>query len=347
MNPTQQNQSSYGRSVFVGGIPLTTSYNELFEYLSFFGQVLELDLPRHRKTKVLRGYARATFASALGAQKLLQQNTHKLQGLDIGISLWKTQTEYLQEKDDMVGKKVHVKFPPETTEAELKAYFGPYGISENFVFKTDPYTRNPRHFCYMVFKNEDQASRVVENSPHFINNKKIVCQMSKPAHLEQQARKKKQRMARLTAHHQQNLKAAEADLLQTNDGREIDIRWAVSIPKSHELFLDYPELYSQTQQFKKRSLRQRQALGENPTKDSLCSEISTRQIGGKPSINPGSNPKLSIQFIKPTSKGYFKHRPLLAPSLGEPHQAFNLLFRVKQPGRAADRPEPYPRASLH
>ncbi|XP_058807733.1 RNA-binding protein squid-like [Phymastichus coffea] len=60
-----------------------------------------------------------------------------------------------------------------TTEAELKEYFGRYGDIESVSIKMDPYTGVSRGFAFMVFQNPKSIDKLLASGDHYINKRKV------------------------------------------------------------------------------------------------------------------------------------------------------------------------------
>lgn len=171
------------RTIFIGGIPLSTTFSQVYRYLSHWDRVLQIKLPKDRTTGLLKGYAKAVLASEDGVNRLIAHQPHIIGRLEVGIARWQTQSAYLSDKDASIGRKVYVKIPPNITEEDLKQYFGAFGPIEYLQIKTDPFTNRPRNFCYIVFCDESAANEVVSTSPHKLRQKTLLCEMSRPPHL--------------------------------------------------------------------------------------------------------------------------------------------------------------------
>lgn len=171
------------RTIFIGGIPLSATVGEVQTYLSSFDRVVRLHLPRDRTTKTLKGYARVVLASEAGVERILNRSSHRIGDLEVGVSRWLSQEEYLTRKDLLGNRKVFVKHPPSFGEAELRHYFSMFGPVVEVCVKTDPFTNRNRNFCYVIFVEEIAAREAVLSSPHSYLNKTLFCEMSKPPHL--------------------------------------------------------------------------------------------------------------------------------------------------------------------
>ncbi|KRT80568.1 RNA binding protein [Oryctes borbonicus] len=70
----------------------------------------------------------------------------------------------------------------ETTDKELREYFGTYGEIESINVKTDPSTGRSRGFAFIVFNSAEAIDKVVAAGDHVINNKKVDPKKAKARH---------------------------------------------------------------------------------------------------------------------------------------------------------------------
>jgi RNA recognition motif-containing protein len=170
-------------ALFIGGIPLQATFEELHRYLSQFDEVVSLFMPRDSHSKVIKGYAKAHMKTEEGALRTLRCPRHVLRGLEIGISQWIDKTQYLSQKDLASKRKVFVKYHPMVTEGELEQYFQQFGVISQFENKSNHITKEPRYFCYITFEDAFSAKVAADQSIHEINGKWVTCLMSKPSHV--------------------------------------------------------------------------------------------------------------------------------------------------------------------
>lgn len=62
----------------------------------------------------------------------------------------------------------------DTTEHDLKDYFGRFGIVTEVNIKHDALTGNPRGFGFITFDNEESLNYVIDNGPHMVRGKNVV-----------------------------------------------------------------------------------------------------------------------------------------------------------------------------
>jgi RNA recognition motif-containing protein len=166
------------RVIFVGGIPLATTLQTLRSYLSTFDKVEKIQLPRHKDSGVLKGYAKAVLATSEGVNRIVSHPEHVIGGLKVGIMQWIDQRTYLRKKDDEGERKVHVRFTDVHTERNLLRYFRRYGKVEDISIRTYPGTNISRNFCYITFESLVAAQATIDESPHLVANAYVHCELS-------------------------------------------------------------------------------------------------------------------------------------------------------------------------
>ena len=106
-------------------------------------------MPTDKRSGKLKGYAKAVMSTVQEAKRIASYNSLMIDGLDVGVSLWKSQSDYLSEKDDQVQRKVFARLPLNASEDKVKLYFSKFGPIERVSFKYDIITNEPRGFCYI------------------------------------------------------------------------------------------------------------------------------------------------------------------------------------------------------
>lgn len=173
----------YSNMVFLGGIPLDATRAEILEYLRGFDQVLHLEVAKDKKTKQLKGFAKAALKSSEGVDRLLVAPPLYLHGLEVGIKRWTNKSEYLKRKDQISKRKLYVKHHPSYNVQDLILHFSLFGTVCDIVEKTDHFTGQPRNFAYITFAKEEEAHAATQFG--FINEKSqyIYCELTTPSYL--------------------------------------------------------------------------------------------------------------------------------------------------------------------
>ena len=168
------------KCVFLGGLALSSVWHDVHDYLIQFGPVANLYLPYCKKTGTIKGYAKASFASADSVTRLLARSQHIIGGRCVGISLWKKKAEYAPLKAETRLRKVHVRCRGGLSENEIRDCFAGYGKVEAVDMRFDPMTQVSRRFCYVIFESVESAQEVARIRKHMFSGVKLICEMSKP-----------------------------------------------------------------------------------------------------------------------------------------------------------------------
>nr|XP_042712397.1 heterogeneous nuclear ribonucleoprotein D-like isoform X2 [Chrysemys picta bellii] len=119
-----KNQQDDGK-MFIGGLSWDTSKKDLTEYLSRFGEVVDCTIKTDPVTGRSRGFGFVLFKDAASVDKVLELKEHKLDGKLIDPKRAKA----LKGKEP--PKKVFVGgLSPDTSEEQIKEYFGAFGECE-------------------------------------------------------------------------------------------------------------------------------------------------------------------------------------------------------------------------
>jgi hypothetical protein len=171
--------SKTSRTIFVGGIPIDSTVRSIASYLSQFDAVEKIQVPKDPSTGILKGYAKAVLASTEGVKFITSQPSHFIGGLKVGILKWQNQSSYLNRKDRLTERKVHIRVPPGISKHILYEYFSCFGKVDDVVLKIHPFTKEQRNFCYVIFDSMLAAQEVVDNSPHNVLHFKLHCSISR------------------------------------------------------------------------------------------------------------------------------------------------------------------------
>ena len=168
------------RLVFLGGLPLNATREEVQEYLEQFGPLDKLILPKDVSTKKIKGYGKALFIDRAGALRALATSCHEIRGMKFGVSPWIDPTCYNQIKTEMAQRKVYVKHRPQHSKEALLAYFEQFGHVEAIDMRLSFSSNKSRNFCYVLFESDDVAHQVVTRRCHNLLGMPLVCQMCIP-----------------------------------------------------------------------------------------------------------------------------------------------------------------------
>ncbi|XP_071970770.1 heterogeneous nuclear ribonucleoprotein D-like isoform X2 [Engystomops pustulosus] len=185
-----KNQQDEGK-MFIGGLSWDTSKKDLTEYLSRFGEVVDCTIKTDPVTGRSRGFGFVLFKDAVSVDKVLETKEHKLDGKLIDPKRAKA----LKGKEP--PKKVFVGgLSPDTTEEQIKEYFGGFGDIENIELPMDTKTNERRGFCFITYTDEEPVKKLLESRYHQIGSGKCEIKVAQPKELYRQQQQQQQKGGR-------------------------------------------------------------------------------------------------------------------------------------------------------
>jgi RNA recognition motif-containing protein len=164
-----------GRILFVGGIHKECDQEELHGYLKAFDNVLWVRIEADALTGQGKGHAFAILETKEGQERVLTQKKHRMRGLYIGISVWKSSKEYLNEKDMTMKRKIFVKrLSYQSTESDLINYFSTFGPIEKAEIRRNHADNTSRKIAFVTFEKESDAVQCMSCKMHLINGREII-----------------------------------------------------------------------------------------------------------------------------------------------------------------------------
>ena len=168
------------RTVFLGGLPLTSTREKIVSYLKKFGELERIVLPRDPVSKRIKGYGKAIYKDSRAAQQALEFQGHSLKGVAFGVMPWLGVSDYENMRANLSSRKVYVKHRPQHTKEVLLAYFEQFGHVEAIDMRLSFSSNKPRNFCYVVFESPHSALQVVNQPEHLLGGLPLLCEMCKP-----------------------------------------------------------------------------------------------------------------------------------------------------------------------
>ncbi|XP_035584223.1 heterogeneous nuclear ribonucleoprotein D-like [Zalophus californianus] len=175
-----KNQQDDGK-MFIGGLSWDTSKKDLTEYLSRFGEVVDCTIKTDPVTGRSRGFGFVLFKDAASVDKVLELKEHKLDGKLIDPKRAKA----LKGKEP--PKKVFVGgLSPDTSEEQIKEYFGAFGEIENIELPMDTKTNERRGFCFITYTDKEPVKKLLESRYHQIGSGKCEIKVAQPKEVYRQ-----------------------------------------------------------------------------------------------------------------------------------------------------------------
>ncbi|KAL7078029.1 hypothetical protein ACQ4LE_002487 [Meloidogyne hapla] len=190
-------QPSQHRKLFIGGLNHETTDEELCDYYSKWGQVVDCIVIRDPVSRHSRGFGFVTFALAEMADAAMADRPHTIAGkiVDPKRAIPREQMlqaalcppTFLDSEPDLECKLIlsGILWDFHTVD-DLRLYFERFGELEQVEI-----LGYPRGSGFIVFEESSSAKVCLENNPHIINGKQIEVKKEEENGENQQKRRRK------------------------------------------------------------------------------------------------------------------------------------------------------------
>ncbi|XP_015193932.1 heterogeneous nuclear ribonucleoprotein D-like isoform X2 [Lepisosteus oculatus] len=169
------------RKMFIGGLSWDTSKKDLTDYLSRFGEVLDCTIKTDPMTGRSRGFGFVLFKDSGSVDRVLELKEHKLDGKLIDPKRAKAMKGKEPPKKVFVGG-----LSPETSEDQIREYFGRFGDIDSIELPMDTKTNERRGFCFVTYVDEDPVQKLLENRYHQVGSGKCEIKVAQPKEVYRQ-----------------------------------------------------------------------------------------------------------------------------------------------------------------
>jgi len=164
------------RKIFVGGLNWETTEDDMKEYFSKYGDVLDCTLKTDPDTGRSRGFGFVLFAEIGSITKVINEpNGHKLGGRTIDPKRAKT-----RGGRDPILKVFVGGLDPSVPESEVRQHFEQWGKVVELELPFDKSKGQRRAFCFVTFEGESIVDRVCERNKHDLGGKKVDVKKATP-----------------------------------------------------------------------------------------------------------------------------------------------------------------------
>ncbi|KAK2167711.1 hypothetical protein LSH36_25g09070 [Paralvinella palmiformis] len=163
------------KKIFVGGLSWETTNEELKEYFGQFGDITDCTLKTDPTTGRSRGFGFVTFVTSAEVSKVVNQESHTLNGRSIDPKRAKARGGSEPIKKVFVGG-----LDPDTSEEEVRSYFGQYGTIAELNLPYDKIKGQRRAFCFITFDTDAEADECCKMAKHTVGEKEVDVKKATP-----------------------------------------------------------------------------------------------------------------------------------------------------------------------
>uniref|UniRef100_A0A0N5AS51 Heterogeneous nuclear ribonucleoprotein A1 n=1 Tax=Syphacia muris TaxID=451379 RepID=A0A0N5AS51_9BILA len=189
------------RKMFIGGLTSSTTEENLKEYYSQYGKILDCIVMRDPGTKRSRGFGFITYSKQSEVDDAMSHRPHTIDGKSVDPKRAVPRDQSQRSEAIMSSKRLYVSgVREEHTEEMFKNHFNKFGNVLKVEIIADKNTGKPRGFAFISFDDYDAVDKCVLIKSHVINNYR--CDVKKAlskeemAKLQQQERERMDRAAR-------------------------------------------------------------------------------------------------------------------------------------------------------
>uniref|UniRef100_A0A5S6QRE6 RRM domain-containing protein n=1 Tax=Trichuris muris TaxID=70415 RepID=A0A5S6QRE6_TRIMR len=185
--PARVEKEEQNRKIFIGGITLKTTDDDLKEFYSKWGDITDVVVMRDPVTKRSRGFGFVTYAEPDMVNAAMASRPHVIDGKEVEPKRAMPKDVMNKPEAHVSVKKVYISgIKDEHTEEMLREYFSKYGSVVEVDIKVDQATGKKRGFAFVTFDDYDPVDRVVLERSHMIDNKR--CDVKKALSKEEMKR---------------------------------------------------------------------------------------------------------------------------------------------------------------
>lgn len=173
-----RHQQSTLEKIFVGGLSRDTGDDELRDYFSNFGTVVECMVKRDPNSGQSRGFGFVSFKDASSVDQVLSEHTHTLQGKKIDPK--RAQARNAPGGPEVCRKIFVGGLDPNLAEDKIRDYFGQFG---KIALIEQPFDREKnvkKGFCFITFESGDPVDMICVNPKHHLGGRDVDVKKATP-----------------------------------------------------------------------------------------------------------------------------------------------------------------------
>ncbi|XP_076305263.1 uncharacterized protein LOC143222529 isoform X2 [Tachypleus tridentatus] len=184
-------QSDEAGKLFIGGLSWDTSQENLKNYFSRFGEVVDCVVMKNNETGRSRGFGFVTFKDPDCVSIVLASGPHELDGRVIDPKASNPRGLNRPKKGVNYPKVFLGGLPSTCTETTLREHFSKYGQVMEVVIMFDQERKKSRGFGFLSFEKQEIVHRVCADHYVTINGKQVECKMAEPREMSKSAKDSK------------------------------------------------------------------------------------------------------------------------------------------------------------
>jgi len=164
------------RKLFIGGLDKTTDDSKLKEHFETWGEIVDVVVIKNPETKQSKGYGFITYKDEESVDAAQNQRPHKIEGKEVDCKRAIPRDQSGSPEANITSKKLFVgSISDDTTEDDLKEYFGQFGNVTGVNLVTEKDTNKRRGFGFVEFDDYDPVDKVVlRKDQHKLKTKKLI-----------------------------------------------------------------------------------------------------------------------------------------------------------------------------
>lgn len=166
--------------IFVGGLSWETTHENLMQYFSRFGEVVDCVVMKNSETGRSRGFGFVTFCDPTVVNAVLMNGPHTLDGRTIDPKPCNPRTLQKPKKGSGYPKVFLGGLSSNLTETDLRGFFSRYGKVMEVVIMYDQEKKKSRGFGFLSFETEDSVNNCVADHFVTLNGKSVEIKRAEP-----------------------------------------------------------------------------------------------------------------------------------------------------------------------